>query len=588
MPVPTPTYEFGPFCLEPAERRLVRDGSPVPLTPKAFDLLVYMVEHAARLLKKEELLDHLWPGTFVEEVNLAQNISAIRRALGGERDAYIQTVAGAGYRFAAAVRHASAPVEPAPAATPAAVETPRRLLVLPFRMLKPDPELDFLGFSLPDALTAELSAIDSLTVRSSLLAAKFAGDSPDLSRIAREADVDFVVSGTILRAGDEMRVSAQLSDASAGTLLWSHTAQSPIDDLFQLQDSLTSRIADSLSKPLTAPERRRLRHDVPATPKAYELYLRGNQISPFVFARDRTVAARDLYLQSLEEDPSYAPTWARLARTYRLLAKYGGGDTAGSMQRAEDALRQALRLNPDLTMAHNLFAQIEVDRGEAQAAMVRLLERLRQRGPNAELYAGLVHACRFCGLFDESIAAHQRAVALDAAAQTGVMHVYFVLQRWPEVVVASSHVRGYVLALALAELGRRDEALAVFADLEKRGSLHDFMLAGRELIAGRASESIAAMKRGLASFNAVVDPESLHYGARHLARLGDNVAALDMLERSVNGGYYGVRPLAIDPWLDSLRHEPRFDAVLARARERHAAAADAFIANGGPQLLGMT
>ena len=575
------TYEFGPFRLEPAERRLVRDREPVALTPKAFDLLVFLVEHPDRLLKKEELLEHLWPGVFVEEVNLAQNISAIRRALGDGRDTYIQTVAGAGYRFVPAVRQRET-TAPAPSTSD---QARKRLVVLPFRMLKPDADLDFLGFSLPDALTTELSAIDSLIVRSSLVAAKFAGETPDLARIAREAQVDFVVSGTILRLGAEVRVSAQLSDAVAGTLLWSHTAHSSINDLFQLQDTLTTRIAASLSEPLSGPAQGRLRRDVPATPKAYELYLRGNEVSPFVFARDKSIAARDFYLQSLEEDPSYAPTWARLARTYRLLGKYGADDTAANMQRADDALRQALRLNPDLSIAHNLFAQIEVDRGDAPAAMVRLLERLRQRGPNAELYAGLVHACRFCGLFEESIAAHHRAVALDPTTQTGVMHAYFALRRWEDVVAVSAHVRGYVLALSLAELGRRDEAFAVFADLEKRGPLHDFMLAGRELIAGNATESIAAMTRALASLR---DPESMHYGGRHFAHLGEEGMALDVLEGAIDGGYYGVTPLTIDPWLDRLRAEPRFKALLARARERNAAAAAAFTASRGPQLLAMT
>src|ERR1043165_2288281 len=98
-------FEFGPFRLEPAERRLARDRAAVALTPKAFDLLVYLVQHPDQLLKKEELLEHLWPGVFVEEVNLAQNISALRRALGGDtRDSYIQTIAGTGYRFTATVK----------------------------------------------------------------------------------------------------------------------------------------------------------------------------------------------------------------------------------------------------------------------------------------------------------------------------------------------------------------------------------------------------------------------------------------------------------------------------------------------------
>lgn len=581
-------FEFGPFRLEPAERRLVRGPDAIGLTPKAFDLLAFLVEHADRLLKKEELLEHLWPGVFVEEVNLAQNISAIRRALGGEgRESYIQTVAGTGYRFTAPVRRANAR-----SAAPVRVEHAtadslrKRLLVLPFRMLKADPELDFLGFSLPDALTAELSSFNSLIVRSSLLAARFAGDAPDLQRIGREAQVDFVVSGTLLRAGDQLRVSAQLSDASAGTLIWSHTAQAPVGDLFQLQDLLVARIIESLSLPLTTAEQRLRRHDVPATPRAYELYLRGNQVNTFVFAApDRTMAARDLYLQSLEEDPSYAPTWARLARIYRLLSKLGADDPAANMQRADDALQQALRLNPDLTIAHNLYAQIEVDRGQAPAAMQRLLERVHQRGPNAELYAGLVQACRFSGLLDASIAAHERAVAIDAATQTGVMHAYFVMRRWEDVIAVSGHVRGYVFALSLAQLGRDDEALTVFTEMEKKGPLHDFMLAGRELIARRPAESAAAMTRALKTLQ---DPESSYYCGRHLAHLGDTETALNLLEQSVDGGYTCVEPLMNDPWLDALRDAPRFVALLARARERNESATAAFHAARGPQLLGLS
>src|SRR5262245_61224068 len=101
------SFIFGPFRVEPAERRLSREGAPVALPPKAFDLLVMLVEQPDRLLKKEELIDRLWPGVFVEEVNLAQNISTIRRALGGDgRESFIQTVAGSGYRFVAPVRRA--------------------------------------------------------------------------------------------------------------------------------------------------------------------------------------------------------------------------------------------------------------------------------------------------------------------------------------------------------------------------------------------------------------------------------------------------------------------------------------------------
>ena len=122
--------------------------------------------------------------------------------------------------------------------------------MLPFRVLRPDPETDFLAFSLPDAIATSLSSVNSLIVRSSATAARFAGDAPDLKVLAAEADVDRVVMGTLVRAGDQLRATAQLVEAPAGTLLTSHTIQAPLGDLFRLQDDLARRVAEALSLPL--------------------------------------------------------------------------------------------------------------------------------------------------------------------------------------------------------------------------------------------------------------------------------------------------------------------------------------------------
>jgi len=568
-------YEFGPFRLEPEERRLTRGGEAIPLTPKAFDLLVILVEQPERLLKKEALMERLWPGVFVEEVNLAQNVSAIRRALGEGKQTYIQTVAGAGYRFAAPVTRHDAAARPDRA----------RLLVLPFRMLKADPDLDFLAFSLPDALTATLSGLDTLVVRSSLVAARFAGDAPDLPRIAREAQVDYVVSGTILRAGAQLRVSAQLADATAGTLLWSHTVQAPVEDLFQLQDSLVGRIAESISRPLTTPEERRLRQDVPASAKAYEFFLRANQATPpSAFSLERATIARDLYLQALADDPAYAPAWARIARVYRLLGKYVAEDGDANLARADEALQRALALNPDLSLAHNLYAQIEVDRGRAEHAMVRLLGRLRARGPNAEIYAGLVQACRFCGLLDASEAAHVRARAIDPALGTSAMHTYFLLGRWQDVIVVSGDVKGYVYSLSLVALGKRDDALALVSGVKAGVSpIYDMLAAVHALIEGRREDGAAALARAARKAG---DPESLYYLSRHLAYLGARDAAVDLFGRSVRGGYACAFRAGGDPWFAALRNDPEFQVFLEHASRAHESAAAAFNdANGSGLLL---
>src|SRR5439155_17165363 len=151
--------------------------------------------------------------------------------------------------------------------------------------------------------------------------------------------------------GDQLRVVSQLVEAPAGTVVWSHTAELARGDVFKLQDDLTHRIVDSLSVPLTAREQKLLRHDVPATARAYEFYLRANQLA--LDTRSWSLA-REAYKQCLSEDPSYAPAWARLARVCRVLAKWSGAcERARDWQReADEALRRALDLNPELPLAH--------------------------------------------------------------------------------------------------------------------------------------------------------------------------------------------------------------------------------------------
>jgi DNA-binding winged helix-turn-helix (wHTH) protein/tetratricopeptide (TPR) repeat protein len=569
-------YTFAGFRLEPAERRLTGAVGPVPLPPKAFDLLVILVSSAGRLLRKEELMEQLWPGVFVEEVNLAQNVSALRRALGGhDRKAFIETVAGAGYRFVApvqALRDGSGS---------AAAERPPRLIVLPFRLLTPDPEIAFLSFSLADALSASLAELDTIVVRSSLTAAKYAGDAADLARLARETDVTLVVSGTLARSDDDLRVSVQLSDAAAGTLIWSCTETGSAGRLFAMHDALVGRIAGSLAHPLSAREERQLRRDVPRSARAYEYYLRGNHAS----ADSDWPVARDLYLQAIEEDASFAPAWARLARVYRLIGKYRPEARDASFARAEDALRRALALNPELSMAHALYAQIDADRGEAETAMVRLLERASVRPPDADSYAGLVHACRYCGLLDASLAAHSRARHLDETLATSVMHTLFVMGRYDEVLAAHGLIKGYVYVMSLFSAAGRRAALDASVQLLKEGTrVAPLVQAARAMFEDRRDDSLAVIDQHLKT---LTDPEGLYYVARHCAFLESSERALAALTRAIDGGYFCYPGMAGDPWFDPVRGDAGFGGLVERARKGHRAAAHAFISARGQAILGV-
>ena len=567
-------YTFAGFRVEPSERRLTGAAGPVALPPKAFDLLVILVSSGGRLLRKEALIEQLWPGVFVEEVNLAQNVSAIRRALGGDdRKAFIATIAGAGYRFVAPVQ-----IEE-PASPTATADRPSRLIVLPFRLLTPDSQIAFLSFSLAEAVSASLAGLDTLVVRSSLTAAKYSTDTPDLQRIARDTDVSLVVTGTLARYRDQLRIAVQLTDAVTGTLLWSHIETGPIADLFSMQDALARRIRDAPGLPLTARENRRSGHDVPRSARAYEYYLRGNHAS----ADSDWPVARDLYLQSIEEDSEYAPAWARLARVYRLLGKYRPEARAASFDRAEDALRRALSLNPDLSMAHALYALIDGDRGQARSAMVRLLERAAVHPTDAETCVALVHACRYCGLLGASIAADRRARHLDRTVATSVMHTYFVMRRHEEVLSAHGLIKGYVYVMSLFNIGRGDEAREAAVALVREGNrVAPLIEAALALFEERRGDSLAILDNHVKT---LTDPEGLYYVARQCAFLQSSEQSLTALARAIDGGYFCHSGMASDPWFDPLRGDSVFEELLERARNEHESAVLAFVTAGGPALL---
>jgi TolB-like protein len=458
-----------------------------------------------------------------------------------------------------------------------------RLIVLPFRMLRPDADADFLAFSLADAVTASLSGVDSLVVRSTLTASRVA-DAADLKAIAAEADVDVVLAGTLLRSGDQLRVSTQLVEAPAGTVLWSHTAQVAWGDIFALQDDLAHRIVTSLSLPLTGREQRLLRQDVPANARAYEYYLRANQIASDA---QQWSTARDLYLQCLAEDARYAPAWARLGRIYRVLAKFDRDRSPQNLARAEEALNRALELNPDLAIAHHHYAQLEIDLGRARDAMVRLVEHARKRTSDPELFAGLVHACRYCGLLDASVAAFERARRLDPAVVTSVTHTLFALGRYDEAAASSTGSEVYVNNLALAAAGRWNEALEKIRVLEPKAPprLRAFLVGCRTLLEGQREESIAAMKSIVTPD--FTDPEGQYYVARHLAHVGNVEDALALLGRVVEGGYFCYPGMLRDSWLDPLRGLDVFKQTMRRAEERYREALAAFAAAGGNDVLGV-
>ncbi len=473
--------------------------------------------------------------------------------------------------------------------TPAIAHALTRLVVLPFRVLRPDPETDFLAFSLPDAIATSLSGNSSLIVRSSAVAARFGAGPPDLRALAAEADVDRVVMGTLLRSGDQLRAATQLVEAPGGTLLTSHTVQASLGDLFRLQDDIARRVAEALALPLTgsaptAPDR-------PADPRAYELYLRANELAR---TYDGTVAARDLYQQCLELDARFAPAWARLGRCHRVIGKYIDPDP-GSDARAEDALRRALAINPRLSLAHKFYANLEADIGQASGALRRLLGEATLHGNDPELFAGLVHACRYCGLNEHSVAAHAEARRLDPNVTTSVEQTMLMagdvdamLAMTAPKLIAGADDGIRVIALGLA--GRRDEARVRLAAMRESSRIPLFvgwMNYIEAWLDGRTGDvSVEIERAGLGVLKIQDDPEAIFQQGWMHCHVGDHARGLPELERAVAKGYFVAPTLAKWPQFDALRGEPRFQALLASAEAGRARSLIAFREAGGERLIG--
>jgi TolB-like protein/DNA-binding winged helix-turn-helix (wHTH) protein len=277
-----PVYTFADFQLDPTNKTLLRSGIAVSMTPKVFDTLALLVERTGQLVEKDEFVQKLWPGTFVEDAALAENISRLRRALGesdGQR--LIVTVPKRGYRFVADVKAVAATeVTAAPAgekinqrptsrlafgllvvmvlsglgavylywtqSSHTSTAPVHSLAVLPLENLSHDPEQEYFADGMTDDLITHLAKLSSLRVISRTSVMRFKGTRKPLGEIARELNVDAVVEGTVMRSADHVRITAQVVRANPEQHLWAESYDRPLGDAVVLQGELAREISRAI------------------------------------------------------------------------------------------------------------------------------------------------------------------------------------------------------------------------------------------------------------------------------------------------------------------------------------------------------
>lgn len=296
-------YEFGDFCLDPAGRQLSRrDGTWLPLTPRVFDTLLCLVENADKVLEKERLMAMVWPDSIVEENNLTQHISTLRRLLGDTPRSrrFIVTVPGYGYRFSAAVATST---RGRGALVPASSHS--SIAVLPFKPLVAENSDPSLETGMADTLIARLSHIREIVVRPLGAVRRYANLEQEPLVSGRELGVESVLEGSIQKSGAHLRANVRLLKVADGESLWSGTFDEKFTNIFAVQNAIAERVVSALALQLSRAEKQRLTKSETENIKAYQLYLKGRyywwKTSPEEFRK-----CRDFFQRAVDADPCYA------------------------------------------------------------------------------------------------------------------------------------------------------------------------------------------------------------------------------------------------------------------------------------------
>ena len=625
---------FGVFELDLRAGELRKHGLQVRLQEQPFQVLAVLLEHSGELVTREELQKKLWPAdTFVDfDHGLNKAISKIREALSdsAESPRFVETVARRGYRFLADVKVVDAvPIRSQklatqPDSTAAVQERPdradrlatlkhllpsltwkglvlvalllaasltawrvhsrnapsaviRSLAVLPLESLSSDASQDYFTDGMTDELIADLGQISALRVISRTSVMGYKHTRKPLPQIARELNVDAVVEGTVLRSGDQVRITAQLIEASADKHLWSQSYEGELRDTLALQNQVASAIADQIRINVNPQEQAALKTVKVVNPQAYESFLKGRY-----FWNKRTAdglkVALAYFNQAIEEDPKYAQAYSGLADTYALLGdwQYAVMTPKEALPKAKAAATKALELDGALGEAHNSLAfcldgfdwdfnsagkefqrAIELNPGYATAHHwyawhLSLLGRYDEaiaemkKAENLDplsliINADLAELLVLAHSYDESIGQSRKTIEMDpnfALAHNQLAQAYLQkhmndeaiaeLQKAAQLSGGSSTVLAN-LARAYAASGKRSEAIKLLDDLKKRSNP----------IYSHGSEI------------AVV-----------YAALGDTDQAMNWLEKGYEERFNpGV---LLRPGFDPLRSDPRFEDLMRR------------------------
>jgi TolB-like protein/DNA-binding winged helix-turn-helix (wHTH) protein/Tfp pilus assembly protein PilF len=614
-------YEFGPFCLDPSERKLLRGKEILALTPKAFDTLALLVRNSGHLMEKEELIGMLWPNTFVEEGSLSNNIFLLRKAL-GEDPAFIETVPRRGYRFTGAVRQfppASTTILEEPPdvgasdiASNSAKAPPRRsrtvvgvtvlvllvslatvgwfykfgargetidsLAVLPFVNANGDPSTEYLSDGITESLINSLSQLPNLKVMSRDSTYRFKGKETDAKTVGRELGVRAIFKGRVTQRGDTLNISAELIDARDSSHIWGQQYEQKLADMVVLREEIAREMASALRLRLTGAEEKRLAKTYTANPEAYQDYLKGrywwNKSTEEGF--DKGI---EYFKQAIAKDPTYALAYSGLADCYSSRAEWGLVPFGDGYLRAKDAALKAVELDDTLAEAHSSLAIVKSSYDWDWSGADMEIRRAIELNPSyAEAHRLLAEVLWQTGRLREAIAETKLTLELDPLSldtNDTLGLEFFLARQYDQAIEQEGKVLEldpnfidayYFRGLAYIQKSMRKEAMEEFEKGAAISPGNTVALTGLGYgygVTGRKAEA----QRVLDKLNELSKHEyvSAVWRAKIYAGLEEKRKAFEWLEKAYEDrSIVSVGFIKTNPMFDPLRSDPRFADLLRR------------------------
>ena len=606
---------FGDFELDPRSRRLLRANQAIPLNAKALDLLLFLASNSGRVVSKDETLKAVWPDQVVEESNLAVQISAIRKALGDQKEEprFLVTIPGKGYQFVAEVLVSEQPAksgakheDPEQASAKQASRSSKRLLiiaavvvllvstvlagrfvfwpskssaqsiaVLPFGNQTGGVTADYLADGLPESLISSLSRIRGLKVMSRESSFRYRGQT-DAKTVGKDLGVEAILMGRIVQFGDSVSIRAELVSTNDNSLVWSKQFTRSLSDFDQLQIDIAQSITSELKIKLTDPDKELLGKDQTENPEAYQLYLIGryhlNQLTD-----DGFLKARDNFRKATEIDPKYAMAHAGLANAYNMLCGWGALAPNEGYPLAKASALKALELNETLAEAHAALGIVKLFYDADWRGAEKELQRAIEINPSyADALMMYGHQLMLEGRFDEAHTFAARAKELDPLSLIKIIssgNVFYFQRNHASAIEIyqkavsmdpNSGLAHWSLGNALLQADRIDESIAEYQKsipLSGRSPDEPASLAYAFAIAKKPSEARKIIEDLRARGNSYIPTALIAsvYGA-----LGENDRAFELLEQAFRERDALLVYLKVDPMFDPLRRDPRFPILLKR------------------------